>query len=243
MPDVLCRDSQAVACMQIVNRQHAAVCSGWSPSSCHSSLPLTSLSLLPVHCACACVPAGMNITQVGIWLSFVIVPSLLTLLPATRAGVLWSVSFAQQALLQTWGSGVTFPPMHLGLLAYILPPLVSCYFAGMTAAGCLGVRPRHIEVLRDAVRSADAYMRLAAARQPLGPGPSPYKAPEAVGGRRAGPAMPQYGGSVFASSSSLTLEQELSESESDEGSHETSSSASTAQVAADAFKTLAMVSR
>jgi hypothetical protein len=46
---------------------------------------------------------------------------------------------------------------------------------------------------------------------------------------------------VFASSSSLTLEQDLSESESDEGSHETSSSASTAQVAADAFKMLAMV--
>jgi hypothetical protein len=190
----------------------------------------------------------MNPTQVGIWLSFIIVPGLLTLLPATKAGVLWSVNFAQQALLQTWSSGVTFPPLHLGPLAYLVPPLVSCYLAGMASASCLGVRPKHIELLRDAVRSADAYFRLAAARQPQGLSStatnsnSPYRAGGAVRGS-AGPGVSQYGGSVFASSSSLTLEQDLSESESDEGpGYATSSTSNAAQVASDAFKTLSMVS-
>lgn len=189
-------------------------------------------------------------------------PGLLTLLPATQAGVLWSVSFAQQALLQTWGSGVTFPHFHLGPLAHLLAPLASCYLAGMAAASCLGVRPRHIELLRDAVRSADAYFRLAAARQPaLGGGgdnggSSSYKYPTSTSRGPPGVvdvASQQYGSSVFAASSSLTLEQDLSESDADdmrgaaaagggaaEGEH-SSSTTSAAQVAADAFKTLAMV--
>lgn len=181
----------------------------------------------------------MNPTQVGIWLSFIIVPGLLTLLPATKAGVLWSVSFAQQALLQTWSSGVTFPPMHLGPLAYLVPPLVSCYLAGMASASCLGVRPKHIELLRDAVRSADAYFRLAAARQPQGLNASTTNSNKTY---RAGPGASQFGGSVFASSSSLTLEQDLSESESDEGAVYETSTSNAAQVASDAFKTLSMVS-
>jgi hypothetical protein len=182
---------------------------------------------------------GMNVTQVGIWLSFIIVPGLLTLLPATKAAVIWSVSFTQQALLQTWGSAFTFPTLHLGPLAYLLPPLASCYAAGMISASCLGVRPKHIELLRDAVRSADAYFRLAAARQPPGVSQSNRNA-----GRSGavGPSVPQYGASVFASSSSLTLEQDLSESEGeDSSSYEASSAASTGQVAADAFKTLSMI--
>lgn len=186
-------------------------------------------------------PAGMNVTQVGIWLSFIIVPGLLTLLPATKAAVLWSVSFTQQALLQTWGSAFTFPTLHLGPLVYLLSPLASCYAAGMISASCLGVRPKHIELLRDAVRSADAYFRLAAARQPQGISPS-SRAGDAGRSGAAGPSVPQYGGSVFASSSSLTLEQDLSESEGeDSSSYEASSTASTGQVAADAFKTLSMV--
>lgn len=191
-----------------------------------------------------CLPfgpfAGMNVTQVGIWLSFIIVPGLLTLLPATKAGVLWSVSFTQQALLQTWGSGVTFPTLHLGPLAFLLPPLASCYLAGMASASCLGIRPKHIELLRDAVRSADAYFRLAAARQPNSPSTT-YRAGDAVRTSADRPGVPQYGGSVFASSSSLTLEQDLSESEGEDSSCEASSSAGTAEVAADAFKTLSMV--
>lgn len=184
----------------------------------------------------------MNITQVGIWLSFIIVPSLLTLLPATRAGVLWAVSFTQHALLQTWGSGFHFPALHPGPLAVLLAPLVSCYVAGMVSASCLGVRPKHIELLRDAVRSADAYFRLAAARQPQIAASTTKRAGE--GARRSSgdrPGVPQYGGSVFASSSSLTLEPDLSEAEEEE--EECSSSAGAAQVASDAFKTLSMVSR
>lgn len=183
--------------------------------------------------------AGMNPTQVGIWLSFIIVPGLLTMLPATRAGVLWSVSFAQQALLQTWGSGLTFPPLHLGPLALLLPPIVSCYLAGAASASCLGVRPRHIEVLRDAVRSADAYFRLAAARQPGNVWPGGARSAGVTGGS-GGPSA-QYGSTVFASSSSLTLEQDLSESEADDDGYLTEAAASMGQVAADAFKTLAMV--
>jgi hypothetical protein len=46
---------------------------------------------------------------------------------------------------------------------------------------------------------------------------------------------------VFASSS-LTLEQDLSESESDEGAGYETSTSNAAQVASDAFKTLSMVS-
>jgi hypothetical protein len=185
----------------------------------------------------------MNVTQVGIWLSFIIVPSLLTLLPATRASVLWAVSFTQHALLQTWGSGFHFPALHAGPLAVLLAPLVSCYVAGMVSASCLGVRPKHVELLRDAVRSADAYFRLAAARQPQAAASStPKRAAE--GARTSSgdrPGVPQYGGTVFASSSSLTLEQDLSEVEEEE--EECSSSAGAAKVAADAFKTLSMVSQ
>lgn len=180
----------------------------------------------------------MNVTQVAIWLSFVIVPSMLVLLPATQATVVWSATFAQQMLLQTWASGLHFPHIPLGGLALLAAPLLSSYLAGTAAGTCFGVRPKQVEMLRDAWKNADAYFRLAAARQPgVGPG--------GAAGRLPAAAVPQVGPpSVFASSSSLTLDLdgEMSDDagwgdEEDEGDEPYNGG----QVAADAFKTLAMV--
>jgi len=81
--------------------------------------------------------------------------------------------------------------------------------AASAASRCFGVRPKQLEMIRDALRHREAYFRLAAARNPLPPPPATSEAGSSrrssSGSRRvrAGAAPPP----VFASSGSLTLSQ------------------------------------
>jgi hypothetical protein len=187
----------------------------------------------------------MNVPQMGIWLSFVAVPSLLTLLPATRAGVLWAASFTQSALLTTWGSGVHLPRFGwLPGLAALAAPLLSSYMAGNACARWFSVRPKQMEMLRDALKQADAYFRIAAARQP-GMGPDDGSNSSSGGGAVASPRPVRVTGppSVFASSSSLNLGLQHDEAweEEEEEAADSGEVYTGGQAAADAFKTLTMV--
>lgn len=193
--------------------------------------------------------AGLNLPQLGILLSFAVVPTLLALLPATRAGCVWSATFAQQALLQTWASGLHFPRLPLAGLAALAAPLAAAYVAAGGAAACFGVRPRALEMIRDALKNREAYFRLAAARTPPpGGDEAPRRASTSGRGRRGAPLSGP--ASVFASSGSLSLDvsREAATDDDDDarppgGGERDGDGAcySAARAASDAFSTLAMV--
>lgn len=80
----------------------------------------------------------MNLPQISIFLTFLVLPSmLLLLLPATTAALHWAGHFGQQALLQTWAGGLHIRPLHPGPVAHVLPPVFSGYLAGGAATGRL----------------------------------------------------------------------------------------------------------
>jgi hypothetical protein len=82
-------------------------------------------------CACQCAAAvDMTLVQRGIWLVFVLLPSLLLLLPTSKAVLVWAGAFVQQALLQTWSSKLSLGHISLGPLGQVLPPVLSGCLAG-----------------------------------------------------------------------------------------------------------------
>lgn len=101
--------------------------------------------------------------------------------------------------------------------------------AGLVSASCFNVRPKQIEVVKDALRNADAYFRLISSQQPRQPLATPHRPPAASG------AAPP---TVFASS---TLAVSSLEEECEEAAGESSSTPPGSQAAADAFRDVAMV--
>lgn len=99
----------------------------------------------------------MNVPQVGILLAFLVLPSLMLLLPTTRAAIYWAGHFMHQTLLQPWGSALHVGSFHMHPLAAVLAPLLSGYLAGLGASLCFSVRPKQIEVVRDSLKNADRY--------------------------------------------------------------------------------------
>lgn len=74
--------------------------------------------------------ADMTLAQRGIWLVFVLLPSLLLLLPTSKAVLVWAGAFCQQALLQTWADKLSLGHISLGPLGQVLPPVLSGCLAG-----------------------------------------------------------------------------------------------------------------
>lgn len=75
--------------------------------------------------------------QVCILVAFILLPSLLLLLPASKAVLVWSGAFLQQCLLQSWASVVHIRPLHIHALGQVLPPVLSSYLAGELLYGWL----------------------------------------------------------------------------------------------------------
>jgi hypothetical protein len=82
----------------------------------------------------------MTLVQRGIWLVFVLLPSLLLLLPTSKAVLVWAGAFIQQALLQTWSDKLSIGHISLGPLGAVLPPVLSGCIAGEGAL-CLALDP------------------------------------------------------------------------------------------------------
>jgi hypothetical protein len=72
----------------------------------------------------------MTLVQRGILLVFVLLPSLLLLLPTSKAVLVWAGAFIQQALLQTWSDKLSIGHISLGPLGAVLPPVLSGCIAG-----------------------------------------------------------------------------------------------------------------
>uniref|UniRef100_A0A383VP99 Uncharacterized protein n=1 Tax=Tetradesmus obliquus TaxID=3088 RepID=A0A383VP99_TETOB len=184
--------------------------------------------------------ADMTLAQRGIWLVFVLLPSLLLLLPTSKAVLVWAGAFFQQALLQTWADKLSLGHISLGPLGQVLPPVLSGCLAGFAAACCFNVRPKQIEVVRDALRNADAYFRLtqaqAAGAAAARPSPKAQRSTRPLLPPAAGAAMP----TMFATS---TLADGLTSSYEEEEEEEQQEVATTAssKAAADAFRMVSMV--
>jgi len=131
----------------------------------------------------------MNMPQVGILLAFLVLPSLMLLLPTTRAAIYWAGHFMHQTLLQPWGTVLHVGSFHLHPLAAVLAPLLSGYLAGLCSSLCFSVRPKQIEVVRDSLKNADRYFSVTVVQYT----PS-----------TRGPAAQDVLPSVFASSSELS---------------------------------------
>lgn len=118
--------------------------------------------------------------------------------------------------------------------------LLRHFTAGFAAACCFNVRPKQIEVVRDALRNADAYFRLtqaqAAGAAAARPSPKAQRSTRPLLPPAAGAAMP----TMFATS---TLADGLTSSYEEEEEEEQQEVATTAssKAAADAFRMVSMV--
>jgi hypothetical protein len=91
---------------------------------------LVHLRLTTSAVLAAPITADMTLAQRGIWLVFVLLPSLLLLLPTSKAVLVWAGAFFQQALLQTWSDKLSLGHISLGPLGQVLPPVLSGCLAG-----------------------------------------------------------------------------------------------------------------
>ncbi|KAF6266630.1 hypothetical protein COO60DRAFT_7107 [Scenedesmus sp. NREL 46B-D3] len=183
--------------------------------------------------------ADMTLVQRGIWLVFVLLPGLLLLLPTSKAVLVWAGAFIQQALLQTWSDKLSLGHISLGPLGQVLPPVLSGCVAGAAAACCFSVRPQQLAVVRDALRSADAYFRLTQA-QAVGAAAPAEGSQKAQ--RSTRPLPPSAAGAAPTMFATSTLADGLDGSYDEEGEEQQElAGTSSSQAAADAFRMVSMV--
>jgi hypothetical protein len=114
-----------------------------------------------------------------------------------------------------------------------------CVSAGVAAACCFNVRPKQIEVMRDALRSADAYFRLTQAQAV---GASAPAKPLARAPRSTRPLPPPAAGAPPTMFATSTLVDGMASYEEEGEEQQELAATSSSQAAADAFRMVSMVS-
>jgi hypothetical protein len=80
-------------------------------------------------------PAGLSAPQALILLTFLVLPSMMALLPAGKASLLAMVDFVWVTYLQPWAAHPQAPLQHEA--AIIVPAVCSSFFAGASRPGCV----------------------------------------------------------------------------------------------------------